>query len=101
MNRPDIEKLRKTFENNPTKLELLESLYKNIETENFPEILKVYPNTDDNIRTVKKIYKLLGYKLIGSKDENNFFIIKSWLIKNLYRIFYILYKFFNYFLIIF
>lgn len=77
MNRPDIEKLRKTFENNPIKLNLLESMYKNIEDKNFPNILEVYLNTNDNIRTVKKLYKLLGYKLIGSKDENNFFIIKS------------------------
>ena len=77
MNRPDIEKLRKTFENNPIKLKLLESMYKNIEDKNFPNILEVYLNTNDNIRTVKKLYKLLGYKLIGSKDENNFFIIKS------------------------
>lgn len=77
MNRPDIEKLRKTFENNPIKLKLLESMYKNIEDKNFPNILEVYLNTNDNIRTVKKLYKLLGYKLIGSKDENNFFIIKN------------------------
>ncbi len=77
MNKPDIEKLRKTFENNPIKLKLLESMYKNIEDKNFPNILEVYLNTNDNIRTVKKLYKLLGYKLIGSKDENNFFIIKN------------------------
>lgn len=77
MNKPDIEKLRKTFENNSIKLKLLESMYKNIEDKNFPNILEVYLNTNDNIRTVKKLYKLLGYKLIGSKDENNFFIIKN------------------------
>lgn len=77
MNKPDIEKLRKTFENNPIKLKLLSSMYKNIEDKNFPNILEVYLNTNDNIRTVKKLYKLLGYKLIGSKDENNFFIIKN------------------------
>ena len=77
MNKPDIEKLRKTFENNPIKLKLLESMYKNIEDKNFPNILEVYLNTNDNIRKVKKLYKLLGYKLIGSKDENNFFIIKN------------------------
>lgn len=77
MNKPCIEKLRKKFESNPTKLKLLESMYKNIEDKNFPNILEVHPNTDYNIRTVKKLYKLLGYKLIGSKDENNFFIIKS------------------------
>ena len=73
----NIKKLRALFNNDPVKLELLNSMYNEIEKRYFPSILEIKPNSNVSITSLKKITKLLGYKLIIRKDENRFFLIKK------------------------
>lgn len=77
MNRPDIEKLRNLFKNNPYQLKLLETMYKNIAKQNFPKILEFKLDLAYSNHSLKKFANMLGYKFVRRKKENRLFLIRK------------------------